>query len=484
MPETVRPDFYERMIARHSLDSIIITGTDGITEWVNEAFTRMTGYQLDDMVGKKPGAVLQGSETETATIQAISDALRNRTPIRTEIRNIAKSLRPFWIDLLITPIFDEDGKHTHFMSIQRDITERKEREQVNEDILRREKHREAERSLVGQLSEWLYTAKSLDELLMVVRRGMETLIPEAEGALFFYAASRDTLDLAAYWGGAEALDRVKPDQCWALRRGRAYSFGTRAIEFTCDHVSGAECPYFCLPIVANGETIGLLHLCFTGLDVTIERRSDIEVFMHQRWRLALSCAEQISLAVANVRLRQELLDQSVRDPLTGLWNRRWLLETIHKVQNRARQANIPFSIISLDIDHFKQFNDHYGHDAGDTVLRDAAKMIADLVDRRGHVCRMGGEEFVIICPDLDHEPTCRLAEELRTALATHQITYAGEWLPAITISSGVASFPDDGVTVVDLMRIADMALYAAKDRGRDRTLSCRELRNTKLDRTG
>ncbi len=236
MPETVRPDFYERMIARHSLDSIIITGTDGITEWVNEAFTRMTGYQLDDMVGKKPGAVLQGSETETATIQAISDALRNRTPIRTEIRNIAKSLRPFWIDLLITPIFDDDGKHTHFMSIQRDITERKEREQVNEDILRREKHREAERSLVGQLSEWLYTAKSLDELLMVVRRGMETLIPEAEGALFFYAASRDTLDLAAYWGGAEALDRVKPDQCWALRRGRAYSFGTRAIEFTCDHV--------------------------------------------------------------------------------------------------------------------------------------------------------------------------------------------------------------------------------------------------------
>ncbi len=475
MPKISEPDFYERMVARHSGDSIVVTGPDGLTEWVNDAFIRMSGYEMDELIGVKPGVLLQGPETDPATVRAISEALHDRRPIRTEILNYDKSRRSYWLEILITPIFDEDGRHTHFMSIERDITERKNLEAASNAVLTREKHREAERVLVGQISEWLYSAKSLDELLKVVQRGMETLIPEAEGALYIYASSRDTLDEVATWGDADVPNRVKPDQCWALRRGRAYSFGTRPIEFTCEHIPTEDYPYFCLPIVAHGETIGLLHIKFTSLDMTADRRAKIETFIHQRWQLALLCAEQISLAVANVQLRQELIDQSVRDPLTGLWNRRWLVDTMYKVQNRARQSGLPYSLISLDVDRFKQFNDHYGHDAGDTVLRETAKVIEDIAGARGHVCRIGGEEFVVLCPDIDHDPACLLADEVRANLATREVTYAGDRLPAITVSCGVATYPDDGATVVDLMRVADLALYAAKGSGRDCVLSCREI---------
>ena len=229
MQKTSEPDFYERIVARHSGDSIVVTGPDGLTEWANDAFLRMSGFQLDEIVGKKPGTLLQGPDTDPETVRAISDALRNRRPIRTEILNYDKSRTPYWLEILITPIFDDAGTHTHFMSIERDITERKNLEAASNEVLSREKHREAERVLVGQISEWLYSAKSLDELLMVVRRGMETLIPEAEGALYIYASSRGTLDEVAVWGDAHVPNCVKPDQCWALRRGRAYSFGTRAI---------------------------------------------------------------------------------------------------------------------------------------------------------------------------------------------------------------------------------------------------------------
>src|SRR5690606_23949944 len=143
------------------------------------------------------------------------------------------------------------------------------------------------------------------------------------GQLYIYSSSRDTLELAAQWGDGEPDAHIGAEDCWALRRGRAYSYGIKAIEFACGHVHGKDHPYFCLPIIAQGETIGLLHLCFSAFDRTLVPREFIETFMQQRWEVGLLCAEQISLAVANVQLRHELQDQSERDPLTNLWNRRW-----------------------------------------------------------------------------------------------------------------------------------------------------------------
>ena len=469
-PTKAPPGFYEGLVARHGTDSVVVTDARGVTVWVNEAFLRLSEFGRDEIVGLSPGTVLQGPETDPHTVAEVARALEERRPIQTEILNYTKSGRPYWIEMRITPVFDETGRHTHFLASERDVTERRALEQKNEKVLERERHRENERTLLTQINEWLYSAKSLDELLHVTRKAMSTLIPEAEGRLYIYTDERDTLEVASAWGEQVSIDPVNPDQCWALRRGRAYAFGTRPIEFACEHVGSEDHPYFCLPIVADGETIGMLHLKFPAFDLKTMDRRNIETFIHQRWSLCLLCAEQMSLAIANVRLRHVLLDQSVRDPLTKLWNRRWLVDTTNRMIAQARSGEIELSIVACDIDHFKQFNDQFGHDAGDLVLREMGDVLTDVARDRGAVCRTGGEEFVILCPGLSHPDALALGEDIRSALALLSLRYEGKSLPEVTVSAGVSSYMA-GATAQALLRAADAALYEAKANGRNRVVS-------------
>ena len=360
------------------------------------------------------------------------------------------------------------------MSINRDISKRRAMEEKTREVMANEEQRQHERKLLSQVSEWLYSAKSLEELLMVVRKSMHTLIPESEGQLYIYSNSRDTLDLETAWGDHQPHKHIDAEDCWALRRGRAYSYGTRAIEFPCSHVEGEDTPYFCLPIIAHGETIGLLHVAFSAFDRSLMSREMIETFLRQRWDLGLLCAEQISLAVANVQLRQELMDQSVRDPLTSLWNRRWFLDAAHKEIARAERQGTALSLVSLDVDHFKKFNDHHGHDAGDIVLREVGALMREVFTPPLAPCRLGGEEFVALLPGLDHDAALEIAERFRHALSELDLAYGDGKLPRITASAGVTSFPRCGGHVTDMLKHADLALYRAKDQGRNRVVSALE----------
>lgn len=471
--EKLSPGFYESLIARHGTDSVIVTDHAGKTVWVNSAFTQMSGYGIDDMKGRRPGDILQGPDTDPATILKVSDALKRRQSLSAEILNYTKHGEPYWIEMNITPIFDDAGKHTHFLSIEREVTERRALETKNAEVMELERQRERERSLLGQVNEWLYSAKSMDELLQVARKSMATLLPEAEGSLYIYSDDRDTLEVASVWGDTRSIDPITPDECWALRRGRAYSFGTRAIEFACAHVANEDHPFFCLPIVADGETIGMLHVRFTAFHLRGLNRVSLETFIEKRWLLCLLCAEQMSLAIANVRLRQMLLDQSVRDPLTRLWNRRWLRETTERMIAQARSGEIELSIVACDIDEFKQINDRFGHDAGDHVLCQIAEVLTDVARDRGAACRTGGEEFVILAPGLSRDEAVALAEDIRAALGILNITYEGAALPTVTISAGVASYAV-GASAQSMMRAADTALYKAKNGGRDRVVAAED----------
>lgn len=468
-PDDGAEAIYAALIMRHSSDGIIITDPQRRAIWLNDAFTAMSGYSLEDLRGTEPGTLLQGRDTDPEAARAISQAASHRRDVRVEILNYARDGRPYWVDLRLTPVCDASGQLTHFISVMRDITERKDLERRNEEMSQAEEMRQSERQLLAQTSEWLYSAKSLDELLMVVNRAMHTLIPEADGALYIYANSRNTLDLATSWGTApDFATHIAPDDCWALRRGRAYAFGQKPIEFPCDHVHDSATPYFCLPIIAHGETIGLLHVSFAGFEEGGMLRHLRAEVLRNRWDLSLICAEQISLAIANVRLRQELHDQSVRDPLTGLWNRRWFLDAAHRELSRALATGAAMALISIDVDHFKRFNDHHGHDAGDCVLRAVGELMKTHYSDRFCPCRIGGEEFVVLCVDTDAPAAAARAEAFRAAIADVRVRYDGVMLPAITVSAGVASFPDGGSSVLDLLKVADHALYQAKDRGRNR----------------
>jgi diguanylate cyclase (GGDEF)-like protein len=318
-----------------------------------------------------------------------------------------------------------------------------------------------EARLLSELNEWLQSCKSLEELYGMVGEFIAKLLPSCSGNLYIYANSRDILENAKGWNDAQATAAIHPDDCWGLRRGHTYTFGDREITFPCAHVGASQDAYCCIPILAHGETIGLLHLRFEQ-GVT----ACSPVVAEQR-RLAMMCAEQISLAIANVKLRDQLRDQSIRDTLTGLFNRRYLMETCRREFSRASRAGQSVSFLSIDVDHFKKFNDNHGHDAGDTVLRAVGDCLRTSFREDDVACRFGGEEFVVVLPGADSAIATRKADELRQKVQALVVRYMDGNLPRITISIGVASFPQAGTTIEEVLKAADQALYCAKEQGRN-----------------
>jgi diguanylate cyclase (GGDEF)-like protein len=292
-------------------------------------------------------------------------------------------------------------------------------------------------------------------------------MPECRGSLFIYANSRDVLEVAAEWNGPSHAVSIHPEDCWSLRRGHTYIHGTSEVEFNCNHVHGdINDNYCCIPILAHGETVGLLHLEYAADNS--ETADESRARFADRARLGLACAEHLSIAIANMKLREGLRDQSVRDVLTGLNNRRYLLEIARRELLHAERNSQSVSVITVDIDHFKMFNDNHGHDAGDAVLRHVGEVMRSLFIDDGVPCRYGGEEFVVLLPGVDLAGAAARAEELRAKVEALTIRHAGGHLPRVTLSAGVAASPAAGTNPTDLLRVADDALYRAKRNGRNR----------------
>src|SRR5216683_1778500 len=289
------------------------------------------------------------------------------------------------------------------------------------------------------------------------------LLPGCGGSLYIYANSRDVLESAKAWNGGKMMPAMHPEDCWGLRRGRPYTYGENEISFLCAHVAPpSPGEYCCIPILAHGETIGLLHLQFGCGHQSNDEKPSKEAIAEQR-RLGLICAEQISLAIANVKLRDQLRDQAIRDVLTGLFNRRYMLETCRREFARADRAGQSVSILSIDVDHFKKYNDNHGHDAGDTVLRAVGNCLDTTFRAEDVPCRFGGEEFVVLLPGADEGAAALKAEHLRGKIESIVVRYLEKNLPRITISIGVATFPASGANPQAVLKAADDALYRAKE---------------------
>jgi GAF domain-containing protein len=217
-----------------------------------------------------------------------------------------------------------------------------------------------ERELLAELTEWLQSCNSLGELYQMMAQFLGRLLPTCAGSLYIYANSRDVLESAKSWNGGEITAAMRPEDCWGLRRGRPYVYGESEISFPCADVAASMSDeYCCIPILAHGETIGLLHLEILPVRPVSRREPQKDGGRDAAAvRSCLCGADQ--LAIANVKLRDELRDQSIRDALTGLYNRRYMMETCSREFSRVKRAGQNVSIPSLDIDHFKKFNDNHG----------------------------------------------------------------------------------------------------------------------------
>jgi diguanylate cyclase (GGDEF)-like protein len=340
------------------------------------------------------------------------------------------------------------------------------------EVLAQERARQAEEKMLAQLDEWLQSCKSLEELYMIVKTFMGRLLPGSKGELYIYSNSRDVLDGMCNWNTRDLHQTITADSCWSLRRGRAYEYTRDGLCFHCDHVTAHHhavevAEYICVPIVAHGDTVGLLHIRFDHQAEGAARISDAGAF-------AVRCGEHISLAIANAKLRDELRDQSIRDPLTGLYNRRFFMDAMRREVSISDRRKSCFGLISFDADRFKTFNDNHGHDAGDMVLRAIGAKLTEIMTAGEICCRFGGEEFAVLVPAANLAETAALAERLREAIFLMQVRYMDGYLSRVSVSIGVAAFPGSGLQPQDILRRADEALYRAKEQGRNRVVLAEE----------
>jgi diguanylate cyclase (GGDEF)-like protein len=305
--------------------------------------------------------------------------------------------------------------------------------------------------------------------LPVIKQYGPQLFPKTNGSLYTLDEGQGKMRAVVKWGNyADEDTLIVPEDCEALRIGKPvekmqYLEGNRENapnRCVCgkDNWFGTS-RHMCIPMWAAGEAQGLLHLGFHDEDNDYERGVK---------ELALVVTEQMALSLANLKLQETLRAQAIRDPLTKLFNRRYMEECLDREFHRAERRQHPISIIMADIDHFKLFNDTYGHDAGDVLLKLLSAILQKSVRKEDIICRFGGEEFVLIMPDMPLDVAIGRASALREMLKDARFDYEGQDLGAVTISLGVAVFPDHGKTPQKVLKSADDALYRAKNNGRDR----------------
>jgi diguanylate cyclase (GGDEF)-like protein len=247
----------------------------------------------------------------------------------------------------------------------------------------------------------------------------------------------------------------------------------------CRHVgTPAPAAYVCVPLMAQSTALGVLHLVEGARDGAHDPRPESGLGPHHvlaRRQLAFTVADQLALALSNLRLQETLRDQAIRDPLTGLFNRRYMEESLDRELRRAQRRHAALGVIMIDIDHFKRFNDTFGHGAGDTLLREMGAMLQRHTRAEDIACRYGGEEFALILLEASEDDTEERARVLRHEAANLHVEYGHQPLGHITISLGVAVFPGHGSTAETLLRSADAALYRAKASGRDRVMMATEV---------
>lgn len=338
--------------------------------------------------------------------------------------------------------------------------------------LRQSEQRAKEAVQLTELVDILQSCQTVDEAYRVTETALRGALPSHSGALGMTSPSRNIVEVVVGWGDSLATEKTfHPDDCWALRRGKMHRNQEPTSPLRCQHVKEAlKNGYMCVPLAAQGETLGVLYLECPSPSQQNPSLGPLDDQVESLSRQAFAVGERISLALANLRLRDVLRSQSIRDPLTGLFNRRYMEESLERELRRAARNDQFVGILMLDLDHFKQFNDTFGHQAADTLLRVFGDFLNQRTRGQDIACRYGGEEFALILTGATLDAARQRAELLREEVKNMVVQHAGQILGQVTFSMGVSAFPVHGATAEELLHAADQALYRAKSEGRDRVV--------------
>jgi diguanylate cyclase (GGDEF)-like protein/PAS domain S-box-containing protein len=444
--------------------------------WSDEVY-RIHGYEPGGLeVSRRTFFQLVHPDEREEVRQSLNYALREAKPYAIDFRIVCPGGKEKNIhargDIIVDPTTKKPMKMVG--SVQ-DVTERVQAEirlnNANQELAKKVQElerRTKEINLLSELGSQLQACKDAGEAYVEIGAKAEQLFPNWSGALCITSASRTAVETFSDWGQTGQGERVfAPDDCWALRRGQPQSFRRGEKGSACRHIDMTDVTEsLCVPLMALGEAIGIVSLQRIGDPEQQEAAPRLAGETERR--LAAVLAEQVALALGNLKLRESLKNQSICDPLTGLFNRRYMEESLEREFSRASRNKTTVAIIMMDLDHFKRFNDTFGHQAGDTLLRTLGECLKRTTRGQDIACRYGGEEFALVLADTTLAGAMQRAEILRQQVKQLSVEYAGQLLGTITISIGVALFPDHGTTMGDVLRASDQALYCAKREGRDR----------------
>jgi diguanylate cyclase (GGDEF)-like protein/PAS domain S-box-containing protein len=446
-----------------------LTNIDGKVVFTNSRWKKFVGSSMGSQVTGNTWLSALYPEDKDHCLRVFHEAFLSHQPFEMEYR-----LRRF--DGQYRYIFDtgepyiKEGKFSGFIGSSTDITERKNYEnQLRLSQLELSQHNH-EMGLINELNSYLQVCRSLKETHTIVHHYVKQIFTNQTGALYLFDESHTMVEAVAVWGDVSFFSSlvISPDDCWALRQGRRHVVEDTTHAIRCHHIKeNMKQGYVCAPAIAQGEMIGFL--CVT-LEDNCHDKHLTWTSVESRARLISLAADNLAMALVSLKLREALRNRSVRDPMTLLYNRRYLDETLLRELANCQRSNRSLGVIMIDIDHFKNYNDTYGHDAGDYVLTEIADIMRSKL-RSGDVpCRYGGEELIMIMLDTSKKTTVERAEVVRAAIENHEFMYKGKNLAGVTASIGVSVYPDDGETVSTLLKAADMALYLAKESGRNKVM--------------
>jgi diguanylate cyclase (GGDEF)-like protein/PAS domain S-box-containing protein len=460
-----------RAIFDQAAVGIVNVNPEGRVIQANHAIQEMLGYTMEDFRKLAfidftyPDDLIESMRLR----QELRDGLRQQYQL--EKRYYRKDGRLIWANLTVSAVRDAEDRFKYTISVIEDITNRKKIEAQLQATTAQLQRSNQEMQMLSQMGDLLQACQTVTEAYAVIVQTARRLFPDESGQLIIRSESRDVGEIVASWGTQlQGRTTIVLEDCWALRRGRLHLVEDSRYDVCCAHVTAyVPSSAVCVPIIANGETIGVLHirhLSPRGVDAAKQQR-------------AVNLAERIALALTNLKLRH----LSIHDPLSGLYNRRFMQEFLDHELHRARRNGQSVGIMLLDLDHFKRFNDSFGHDAGDTVIREVGSFLKMSIRGSDIACRFGGEEFALIMPEMRMDQMLLRAEQIRKGVKSLQIEHEGQYLGQTSFSIGIANYPEHGPAAEEILRAADAALYRAKQTGRDRVVPASNVHQVSIKTT-
>jgi diguanylate cyclase (GGDEF)-like protein/PAS domain S-box-containing protein len=467
-------------LVENSPFGIVVHDLSGAVQLCNDAFVNLYGYQRAEVVGQNLHDLIVSPASRDAA-RALKAQVNSGREVHQTLSRKRKDASIIDVDTHAIPMV-QGGQVRAVYVIYNDISAQvratasaAEHARSLNELVSELQRRTNEMTALNELGSLLQSSATVDEVFAVVgSSGKKLFLTSLGGALYLFKSSRNLLECSASWGIADNSEKIfAPSACWSLRRGQPHWSESTEGNIRCAHLKDAAVAnYLCVPMIAQGDTLGVLQLVY-GLKQNGAGSAEIDGLHSAERHLGVAAASQIALSLASLRLRESLRDQSIRDPLTGLFNRRFMQECLDRELLRGTRKNRSLAVIFIDVDHFKRFNDVFGHEAGDQVLRSMGDFFRSHFRGDDIICRYGGEEFAIILPESSAQDAAGRAELLRIAARTLKLKHNDVTLDPVTISAGIAGFPEHASSAGELLQVADACLYEAKKSGRDRVILAR-----------